>query len=119
MPVRDLGAAVAAALIESSNGSMSVADLCRSTGWNARKLERLFLEQIGIGPKLFSRITRFQSFLRAVKTDPASPILDAVYDAGYYDQSHMTKDFRQFAGCSPTEYFRNDHEISTILANGD
>lgn len=116
-PSSDMPTAAITTLIENSDGSIPIDELSRSTGWSTRKLERLFLEQIGISPKLFSRVSRFRSFLKAVETDRKVPILDAVFNAGYYDQSHMTKDFRQFAGCSLMEYFRDERTIADMLAN--
>ncbi len=80
-----------------SNGAAPVADLASDAGISRRHLERIFRRGVGIGPKLFSRIVRFQHLLRAPQRDWA--LLAA--DSGYFDQAHLIHDFRQFTGQTP------------------
>lgn len=91
-------------LIIGSDGAVQVSKCAERLGWSERRLERVFQEQIGIGPKLYSRIIRFKSFLSAVESGRPS-LLDRALAAGYHDQSHMIRDFRHFSGMTPTEYF--------------
>lgn len=91
-------------LMIGSDGAVPVSKCAERLGWSERRLERIFLEQVGVGPKLYSRIVRFKSFLNAVESGrPSLP--DRALAAGYHDQSHMIRDFRHFAGTTPTEYF--------------
>jgi AraC-like DNA-binding protein len=87
-----------------SDGAFQVSKCANRLGWSERRLERVFQEQIGMGPKLYSRIIRFKSFLNAVESRRAS-LLDRALAVGYHDQSHMIRDFRHFAGMTPTEFF--------------
>jgi len=80
-----------------SNGAAAVADLASHAGISRRHLERIFLRNVGIGPKLFSRIVRFQRLLRAPQHDWA--LLAA--ESGYFDQAHLIHDFREFTGQTP------------------
>jgi AraC-like DNA-binding protein len=80
-----------------SNGAAQVKDLASNAGIPRRHLERVFLRSVGIGPKLFSRIVRFQHLLRAPQRDWAR----MAADSGYFDQAHLIRDFRQFTGQTP------------------
>ena len=66
-----------------------------------RQLRRRFAAAVGMRPGLFFRIARFQ---RAVRNLDSQPLAVLSADAGYADQSHFTRDFREFAGCTPREY---------------
>jgi transcriptional regulator GlxA family with amidase domain len=89
-------------LILRSNGAAQVEDLASNAAISRRHLERVFLRKVGIGPKLFSRIVRFQHLLRAPQSDWA--LMAA--DSGYFDQAHLIRDFREFTGQTPMAWRR-------------
>ena len=91
---------LAARIVESA-GQVSVDQLATAAGISSRQLERRFLREIGIGPKLLGRILRFQQIFRAVERVDSAWASIAV-DCGYYDQAHLIRDFSQFAGQTPT-----------------
>jgi AraC-type DNA-binding domain-containing proteins len=99
---RDLAECVM--MMMNSDGTGQVSNCARRLGWSERRLERVFHEQIGMRPKLYSRIIRFKAFLAAAESGEPS-LLDRALSVGYHDQSHMIRDFRHFAGMTPTEYF--------------
>ena len=68
-----------------------------------RHLQRLFLERVGLSPKQFSRIARFQEALRQMQTG-GKPLADVAQVCGYYDQAHLTREFGSLAGLNPTAY---------------
>ncbi len=90
--------------IVSSGGQISVDRLAGDLGISGRQLERRFLSEVGLGPKLLSRILRFQQVFRAVERSDRNWARIAV-DCGYYDQAHLIRDFRQFAGQTPSVLF--------------
>jgi len=95
------------ALVESivnSGGVVSVDRLANDAGISCRQLERRFLNAVGLGPKVLSRILRFQQVFRAVERGDNSWAEVAV-DCGYYDQAHLIRDFNQFARQSPGVLF--------------
>lgn len=94
---------IAARIIESS-GMVPVDNLANEAGLSSRQLERRFLAEVGVGPKVLSRILRFQQVFRAVDADLTSWPTVAL-DCGYYDQAHLIKDFRQFAQQTPAVLF--------------
>jgi len=82
------------------SGRITIERLADSAGISARQLERRFLGEVGLGPKLFCRILRFQQVFRAVAEHSAG-WADLAIDCGYYDQAHLIRDFQQFAHQTP------------------
>ncbi|MEK6410488.1 MAG: DUF6597 domain-containing transcriptional factor [Acidobacteriota bacterium] len=83
-----------------SNGLIGIDELAAGAGISARQLERRFLREVGIGPKLLCRILRFQQVFHAVDQNSGNWAAVAAH-CGYYDQSHLIRDFQQFAGAAP------------------
>jgi len=96
-----------------ADGCVRVEELARAAGLSRRQLERRFRERVGIGPKLLSRILRFQKVLRAFAA--GGNWAAAAVDCGYYDQSHLIRDFRQFAGECPSAIARWDPLTALFL----
>ncbi len=98
-------AAVAAAVqaLRASHGGASLDDLCARLGVSPRTLQRRFRAQVGISPKLLARILRFQRIFRVWQREPRR-LARVAGQAGYFDQSHMIRDFRQFAGQPPAGF---------------
>ena len=94
---------IASKIVERA-GMISIDDLADESRLSSRQLERRFLNDVGLGPKLLSRILRFQQVFRAVDADLTSWPTVAL-DCGYYDQAHLIKDFRQFAQQTPAVLF--------------
>ncbi|MCI0665462.1 MAG: helix-turn-helix domain-containing protein [Acidobacteria bacterium] len=92
--------------IVGSGGQVSVDLLAADLGIGGRQLERRFLNEVGIGPKLLCRILRFQQVFRAVERSDRNWARIAV-DCGYYDQAHLIRDFHQFAGETPSVLFEH------------
>lgn len=85
--------------------------MARAVGMSRRQLGRLFRDRIGIGPKSLMRVGRFQRLLQGL--EGASPRLAALAArTGYFDQAHMTRDFRLFAGTTPTRYLREMRDLT-------
>src|SRR5262249_28234976 len=87
--------------IAGTSGRTSIDALSRSLGVGSRRLERAFLDQIAVPAKTFCRIVRFQSVLRRRTPESAAGWADLAVACGYADQSHLIRDFRQFAGETP------------------
>jgi len=75
-----------------------------------RSLERMFKQNIGISPKLFARIVRFQMSLNNLRNKDYLKLMDIVHKNNYADQSHYIRDFKQFAGVSPNQFIRQANE---------
>ena len=102
--------ALAARVID-RRGLVSVGELASQAGVSARQLERRFLREVGLGPKLLARIVRFQQVFRAV--DQSNPAwADVASECGYYDQAHLIRDFNQFAQLTPAVLFASQSALT-------
>jgi AraC-like DNA-binding protein len=89
--------------IERAGGTVPIASILERTGAAEKRFTRLFEQQVGVRPKLFSRIVRFRELTAALAT-AADPLSQTAIAHGYYDHAHMNADFRQFAGMSPRQF---------------
>jgi AraC-like DNA-binding protein len=92
-----------AAQIERGGSELRVGALRKETGLSKARLIGRFREQIGAPPKLYARLVRFRHVLDALAR-PDVRLTDVALDAGYYDQAHMTTEFRELAGITPTAF---------------
>ena len=90
----------------SERGALDVGDAAAEAGLSVRQFERRFSEQVGISPKLYARVVRFNAALEAKMSAPRRLWTDIAHDFGYYDQMHMVRDFEDFTGESPTAFIR-------------
>jgi AraC-like DNA-binding protein len=84
----------------------SVRDVAREVSICQRRFRKLFAAQVGLNPKLFCRILRFQRAHILAKQVDKVDWARIASTCGYYDQSHLINDFRQFSGFIPSEYLR-------------
>jgi AraC-like DNA-binding protein len=84
-----------------NNGSVRISELAHETGLGLRQFERRFDREIGISPKLYARIVRFEAALQRRAVAPTARWTDVAHDLGYHDQMHMVHDFTQLSGDSP------------------
>jgi AraC-like DNA-binding protein len=85
------------------HGAVSIPEVGRQGALSLRHFERLFRLDIGMSPKVFARIARFQSALDAKLANPARTWLDIAHSFGYYDQMHMVHDFGGLGRNTPTQ----------------
>ncbi len=90
----------ALAMIQAS-GSVRVSELARRAGLGMRQFERRFDREIGVSPKLYARIIRFEAALQRRAVSPTTRWTDIAHDLGYHDQMHMVHDFTRLSGDSP------------------
>ncbi|MCI0446079.1 helix-turn-helix domain-containing protein [bacterium] len=87
-----------------SQGNVSINSICHSLDLSRQHLARLFQEYVGIRPKQFARVIRFQALLKNVRQTQKVNWADEAAMLGYYDQAHLITDFRQFSGTSPEKF---------------
>ncbi|MGO4391465.1 helix-turn-helix domain-containing protein [Variovorax sp. M-6] len=90
--------------LERRHGNVSIASLRRAIGWSERHLSAQFRRQLGITPKLAARRLRFDRVLGSLDASAAIGLADIAAECGYADQSHLSREFRAFAGCAPQAY---------------
>jgi AraC-like DNA-binding protein len=87
--------------LQAGRPSTSLDYLARQSCLSLRQFERKFRERMGVSPKLFLRIARFNQAYALKEQAPARDWLDIALACGYADYQHMVKDFKQFAGVTP------------------
>lgn len=84
--------------------AVSIARMNQKIGYSHKHFVDMFRRQIGVTPKAFARIMRFQKAVRSIDADPQIDWRRAALDCGYYDQSHFIHDFKHFSGFTPERY---------------
>jgi AraC-like DNA-binding protein len=82
----------------------SSADVARELQMSQRRFIQIFRDEIGLTPKLYTRIERLQGVLRRVELIDDVDWADVASSCGYFDQSHFIHDFREFTGLRPSDY---------------
>ncbi|MGW2521146.1 helix-turn-helix domain-containing protein [Streptomyces sp. NPDC001617] len=83
-------------------GAVPVRSLADEVGWGVRQLENRFREQIGLGPKVAARVLRLQRARRLLAEGRGQAETAAI--CGFYDQAHLSGEFRAMTGCTPREF---------------
>jgi AraC-like DNA-binding protein len=96
--------AVAANSLFASNGNQCVSAMATDSGLSTRQFERRFLAQVGVPPKLYARIIRFNAALDDKLRCPSRAWSRVASDQDYYDQMHLVHDCRAFTGESPSQF---------------
>jgi len=87
-----------------AGGIVEIAAFAAMAGISCRQFERRFLSLVGLPPKLFCRIQRFQKIFAALE-QPGTNWVNAAIECGYYDQAHLIRDFKEFTGRTPSVFF--------------
>lgn len=88
-------------LLHLTGGRMPVADLANRMSLRPRQLQRRFVNAVGLPPKTYAQLIQFHRALRLIR-DAGLPLSAACFEAGYSDQSHMTRAFKRFGGFTPS-----------------
>lgn len=91
----------------------SVRDVARDIGWSERRFSQVFREDVGLAPKVWCRVQRFQRAVRQLHAGHDLRWAELALDCGFYDQSHFANEFRAFSGIDATTYSAD----RTIWAN--
>ena len=96
--------AVDYALGQFCTGARTVAEVVKTTGLSARRFIQLFKQQVGMAPKQYCRVRRFQAVIRNLPSGLAIDWAGLAADHGYFDQAHLIHEFHAIAGISPGQY---------------
>lgn len=87
-----------------------VADVIERSGLSSRRFIQVFSDQVGMTPKLFCRVRRFQEALHQIRGEQPVEWATIALQCGYFDQAHFIHDFRAFSGLNPTTYLAQQGE---------
>lgn len=103
--VRGMHPAVAAGIDQMSQRH-TIDEVVKHSGFSHRHFIKLFRGAVGLPPKTYSRVLRFQNALKYVETARAVSWVEIATAMGYSDQAHFNRDFLEFSGVTPGEYLR-------------
>lgn len=91
-------------MIYKSGGLIRIHEISEQTDYSERYINKVFIELMGFSPKTFCKIIQFQNTIEFINYGPDEIFTNRVQDLGYYDQPKFIKDFKSFAGMTPTKY---------------
>jgi AraC-like DNA-binding protein len=97
-------------LIKHTHGNIGIAQMASEACLSRKQFERIFAENIGISPKQYLKIIRFQSAIFQKQQNNNLNMTELSYESGYFDQSHFINDFKSLCGLTPKQYF-NQNEV--------
>ena len=106
--------------ILATKGSVPINSILKGDLSKRRQLERNFSKQVGLSPKQLGRVIRLQAALKMLLNQKSESLTEIAYESQYYDQAHFIKDFKEFTGTNPKEFYK-DGELalsSLIYAKG-
>ncbi len=115
---RDPAVDFALAAFADPSRATTVADVTGQLGMSSKRFIRSFTEQVGLTPKRYCRVQRFQQAISAIARDERVSWAGVAAACGYYDQAHFIHDFRAFAGLTPTEYVARRRERNHVPLDG-
>ncbi|HEY2600165.1 MAG TPA: helix-turn-helix domain-containing protein [Thermoleophilaceae bacterium] len=90
--------------LRDTDGRAEISALADELGYSRRRLSARFGEELGLSPKTFARVLRFERAAAQIGLDDGARFAEIAQECGYYDQAHLNRDFREFAGTSPGDY---------------
>lgn len=96
-------------LILSTKENLSIEWLAKESCLSLRQYERKFTERMGIAPRYFNKIVRFENAFRLKNKQPQLDWLTIAIQSGYYDYQHLVKDYRKFTNQTPTNFHLLDN----------
>jgi AraC-like DNA-binding protein len=90
--------------LQRSHGKVEIGTIAEDLAWSRKRLIARFQAEIGLTPKTIARLCRFNRMLSLLERPKGRGLAELAYIAGYYDQAHFNRDFRDFARVTPGEY---------------
>lgn len=97
-------------MIENSKGQIKTQDIAQELCLGIKQFERIFSNHVGLNPKKFLSIIRFQNVLQMKREFKELDMYQLAFDNGYYDQSHFNHDFKSLTGLTPRTFFNKDNK---------
>ena len=97
---------------------LSVEHLCDQTGYSQKHFINLFKEQVGVSPKQYLKIMRFQNAIVEIENHGVIHWSNFARERGYYDQPHFINEFKNFSGFTPGEYMHRKTDLLNYVPVG-
>lgn len=93
-------------IIENSKGQIKAQDIAHEVCLGIKQFERTFSKYVGVNPKKYASIVRFQNVIQMKRKHDNSSMFQLAIDNGYYDQSHFIHEFKSLTGFTPKAFFK-------------
>lgn len=103
-------------MLIASNGQIKIHKLAQQTGMSISSLERRFRQQVGLSPKSYANILRFNHVFKLIKHNGPQRWQDIIYQCGYYDQANFIRDFSRYTGETPRRFFLSKFRASDFYS---
>lgn len=94
------------------DSNVSIQMLSNASNVCYKQFNRIFVNNIGISPKVLARIIRFQKTLSALQSGFSNNLTELAFRCGYYDASHISREFKEFTGYTLNEYINTYNPFS-------
>jgi AraC-like DNA-binding protein len=116
MPAKDFSDTVRCAdAILAAHGMTAIEPLLGNAPVGKRQWERKFLSTVGLTPKRYARIVRFNRALQLIEKKDFSTFTSVAHEGGFYDQAHFIRDFKTITGMNPKRYFSENLEMARFF----
>lgn len=105
-------------MLAQAPASLTMEKLAAKVGFSQKHFIKLFKEHVGVTPKAFVRIMRFQKVIQEAGTTGITNWASVALESGYYDQAHFINDFRGFSGFTPQQFLQTKSEFTNYVAVG-
>ena len=102
-------------MIKQTYGNIHINQMASGACLSRRQFERVFAEYVGISPKQYQKIIRFQYALFQKQQNNNLNMTELTYGSGYFDQSHFINDFKSMCGLTPKQYFMENEACSDFF----
>jgi AraC-like DNA-binding protein len=99
-----------------TSNTTDLSKLAHETCLGYKQFKRIFTENIGLNPKEYIQIYRFSKSLNTLRVSSNTTLNDLAYTCGYYDKSHLIKDFKALSGYTPAEFIQQSDPYSPSMS---
>lgn len=97
---------------------LSITHITDKVGYSQKHLIKIFKEHVGLTPKAFLKIIRFQKAIQEIQANRSPNWVSIAMESGYYDQAHFINDFKDFSGFTPNQYLKMRSDFLNYIAVG-
>ncbi|MFW5700634.1 MAG: helix-turn-helix domain-containing protein, partial [Cyclobacteriaceae bacterium] len=98
-----------------TNGLIKIPDLLNKYKISRRWMEKGFAERVGVSPKYYLDLIRFNHVIRLLRNSPKQDWGQIIFDCGFYDHPHLIRQFKKFTNASPKLLMEQENELIEYL----
>lgn len=104
--------------IDRSHGALRIDGLAQELGYSRKYLHARFFDEVGLAPKRYAELRRFQHVVERLRTGPVTSFARLAVETGYSDQAHLAREVRRFSGASSTALATSVRDPISLAVSG-